>query len=222
MITALVALAAGFACLTESPSRGSIPARPSPLTSHPSRADSVYQRLFESGSTFEAFVDQARSRKDEWRRNFDSAVVPDALLARVAQAGGPWRLLVVTADGCSDSVNSVPYLARLVERVPGMQIRLVSSSVGRAVMEAHRTPDGRAATPTVILLDADYAERGCWIERPAELIAWMADQRGKVSDGELFAGKMKWYEEDKGAKSLEGIVAVIEAAGRGETLCAGK
>jgi hypothetical protein len=100
-------------------------------------------------------------------------VAPDALVTRASAAGSGWKLLVVTVPGCSDSVNSMPYLASFLDKVPSVEMRLINGTVGKAVMEAHRTPDGRAATPTVILLDDQFNERGCWIERPAPLIALM-------------------------------------------------
>ena len=101
----------------------------------------------------------------------------------------------------------------------GTEMRIVDSNVGRVVMDAHLTPDGRGATPTVVLLDANYQERGCWVERPAELRDWMLDNKGKVQDNELFEHKMAWYDEDVGAKTLVDIAAMLESAGKGEVKC---
>jgi hypothetical protein len=92
-------------------------------------------------------------------------------------------------------------------------MRLINPTMGKAVQEAHRTPDGRAATPTFILLDAEFNERGCWVERPATLIDLM-------KNGTDFNGKMEWYDKDQGASSIEEIVQVIEAAHAGSTKCA--
>ena len=47
---------------------------------------------------------------------------------------------MVAVDSCSDSVNTIPYLARLVEMVDGFDMRVVNSRVGRKVMEDHPTP----------------------------------------------------------------------------------
>jgi hypothetical protein len=116
-------------------------------------------------------------------------------------------------------VNSVPYLASFLGKVPTIEMRLIEVAVGMSVLEAHRTPDGRPATPTVILLDDQFNERGCWIERPAALIALMNGQKGTLSDGEIFEGKMQWYDKDRGASSLEEIVAMIEAAAAGSKKC---
>jgi Thioredoxin len=141
------------------------------------------------------------------------------VLTSARSAPGPWKLLVVAVDGCSDSVNTVPYIARLAEQVMGMELRIIDSNAGRPVMDAHRTPDGRGATPTVILLDASFTERGCWIERPTELRDYMLANKGKVEDKQLFDHKMTWYDEDKGTKTLADIAAMIAAAGKGEVKC---
>lgn len=182
-------------------------------------ADSVYRRLFERGVTMEQFLAAAKSRRDQWLRNYGDAVVPDVLVTKGGASAGPWKLLVVAVDGCSDSVNTIPYVAKLAEKLPGVELRIVGSDVGRPVMDGHRTPDGRSATPTIILLDDNYEERGCWIERPAELREWMLENKGKVKDSELVERKMAWYAADKGEKTMAEIAAMLEAAGRGERVC---
>ena len=187
----------------------------SAVPSHESRVpspDSTYRALYDSGSTFADFVSKATARKEQWEGNYAMKVAPDALVARASAAGSGWKLLVVTVPGCSDSVNSVPYLASFLDKVPAIEMRLISPTQGKAVQEAHRTPDGRAATPTVILLDEQFNERGCWIERPATLIELM-------KNGTNFEGKMEWYDKDRGASSLEEIVAMIEAAASGAKRC---
>lgn len=174
--------------------------------------DSTYQSLYQAGQAFADFVAGATARKAQWEANYALKVAPDALVARARATGTGWKLLVVTVPGCSDSVNSVPYIASFLDSLPGIEMRLVNSTQGRAVMEAHRTPDGRAATPTVILLDDQFNERGCWIERPAPLIAFMRE-------GGSFDGKMAWYDRDRGASTLEEIVAMMEAAAAGGRRC---
>ena len=215
MIELLHAALAATVCLAPSPT-----VTPNASTSSATVVtDSAYQRLFDGGVTMDVFLAAAKARREQWLRIYEQAAVPDAVLTTARSAIGPWRLLVVAVDGCSDSVHTVPYIARLAQRLVGVEVRIVNSDVGRSVMNAHRTPDGRGATPTVILLDANYEERGCWIERPSELRVWMLDNRAKVKDSELFEHKMKWYDEDKGGRTMAEIAAMIEAAGRGEKRC---
>lgn len=182
------------------------------FTSSETLIDSTYRALYKSGETFADFVSKATARKEQWEGNYALNVAPDVLVTRANASGSGWRLLVVTVPGCSDSVNIVPYVASLLDKVPSVEMRLISPTAGKAVQEAHRTPDGRAATPTFILLDAEFNERGCWIERPSNLIELM-------KNGTDFEGKMAWYDKDRGASSLEEIVQVIEAAHAGAVKC---
>lgn len=205
MITTVLFAIGATACSVE-------PSHESPVTSQLAIIDSTYHALYESGTTFADFVATATARKAQWEGNYAMKVAPDALVTRAIAAGSGWKLLVVTVPGCSDSVNIVPYLASLLDKIPSIEMRLINVTDGRAVMEAHRTPDGRAATPTVILLDAGFNERGCWIERPANL-------RALLSSGASFEGKMAWYDKDRGASSLEEIVQMIEAAHAGSKRC---
>jgi hypothetical protein len=219
MIVLVHAALAASACLVAPVATGGAGAGSNPPAAMSAIPDSAYRRLFEGGKTMEAFLSAAKSRKEQWAANYARGAVADASLAKARSAPGPWKLLVVAVDGCSDSVNTVPYIARLSEQVMGVELRIVDNAVGRAVMDAHRTPDGRGATPTVILLDATFQERGCFVERPAELRDWILGNKGKKADNEIFDHKMSWYDDDKGSKTVAEIAEMIEAAGKGQVKC---
>jgi hypothetical protein len=147
-------------------------------------------------------------------------VVPDALAARARDAG-KWRVLIITEPGCSDSANSVPHIAKLVQETPGLELRLTDSTVGRPWMEAHRSPDGRASTPTVLVLDEQFTIRGCWIEQPAALQEiWLPIVARGTAAAEL-ERKMDWYAADGGREILREIVEVLEGARDGRPKCPG-
>ena len=116
-------------------------------------ADSTLLALFSSGQSFPDFLAAAKARREGWLKMADSARVDDALVARAKAVGGTWHLLVVAIDACGDSMNNVPYLAKLSELVPGLDLRVVLPVNGRPVQDTHRSLDGRTATPTVVLLD---------------------------------------------------------------------
>lgn len=184
-------------------------------------ADTVpYATLYDAGTPFGVFLKKADQRVETWQGNFARAVVAPELQAR-ARAAGRYRLLVIAEDWCGDSANTIPYLARLVDQVPNLEMRIVDSSVGRPVMEAHRTPDGRAATPTVVVLDAAGAQVGCWVERPARLQTWFLENETRLERDVLYERKYAWYDEDAGASTVSDIVALLEGARAGRPLCPG-
>jgi hypothetical protein len=182
--------------------------------------DSLLVALYESGQDFATFHEQAKSRRAMWDKNWNEGRVPEDVLAQARAIGGRWRLLVVAVDGCSDSVNTVPYVARLVELVPTIEMRIVLPGPGRPVQESHRTPDGRAATPTFVLIDADGKDAGCWVERPAVLQESFIKAKAENAIDAWAGAKQGWYDADAGASTLREIVAMIAAAAGGTPTCA--
>ena len=174
-------------------------------------ADEVdYAALYGKGLTFAAFVESAGSRADSWRRKSIDAAIGEDSIARVRALPAQRRMLVIAEATCSDSVATLPYLAKLVEQSQGkLDLRVVNSTTGRAVMEAHRTPDGRAATPTIVVLGVDGEIVGAWSERPAALQTWYIDQKSVLSRAELMAQKTNWYAEDGGKSAIAEVVAIL-------------
>lgn len=177
------------------------------------------EALYKQGISFDVFLKRAVKRRDMWHASYAKGTVPDDLLARARAVPGTWHLLVVAVDSCSDSANIVPYLAHLVSAVDGLDMRIIDSDLGRVVMDAHRTPDGRAATPTIVLLNEDYDEVGCFIERPRELQQWAFQHEQKLEHDEFMKQKFAWYDEDLGRQSMSEIIALMEAGAKGADGC---
>lgn len=178
------------------------------LTALPQAPD--YAALFDNGVTFDVFMENIRARQDAWRAATAGAVVSDDAAARARALTHTWRIVAVAEDRCSDSAASLPYVAKLASAAPDkLTLRIVDSRAGRAVMEAHRTPDGRAATPTLIFI-RDDGEIRAWIERPDALVAWIAEQKKNDSRFEVLPGKTKWYADDAGRSTIGDILTLLE------------
>ncbi len=177
------------------------------------------EELYRSGLTFQEFLARADRRKAAWHEHYEQGSVSPEMIERAGAIPGRWRILAIAEDWCSDSVNTIPFLALLAERVERLEMRIVDSDAGREIMEANRTADGRAATPTLVILDEAFENAGCWIERPAELQTWALERRSKLEEGEFLRQKMAWYREDGGKQTVKEIVTVIEAAASGHRIC---
>ena len=114
-----------------------------------------YEDLYKSGLTYSGFMEEAEDQHEEWQENYARDHVALEMTPSAREIPGNWRLLIVGEDWCSDSVNTIPYIAKLVEGTDGLDMRIVDSKERRWVMEAHPTLDGRPATPTVIVLNED-------------------------------------------------------------------
>ena len=180
---------------------------------------SNWSTIYAEGITFEAFLDAADRRRDTWHTNYERAEVPDDVLERAAAIPGNWRVLVIAEDWCGDSANTIPYLARLMEQVDGFEMRVVNSEVGAPVAKTHLTPDGRPATPTVVILDSEGRDVGCWVERPAALQEWFLGAADQVSQEVRLERKYSWYDWDVGESTMSEVTDVIAAAAAGTTIC---
>ena len=211
MITAILAL--GLVACTP-------PARPFvDLSRNAVATDSTLLTIFAKGQTFAEFVAKATQRREGWLRLQKDAVVRPELVTRARAVGGAWQLLVVARDGCGDSMNSVPYAARLADSVPGLELRIVSPFEGQAAANTHRTDDGRMATPTFILLDSAGTDVGCLVELPAPLRQWTNKARATVTDDSLHAYRSTFYAKDAGVSVSTEVVELLEAARAGTPKC---
>ena len=167
--------------------------------------------MYSLGVPWDQFLASTKVAHETWLKNAGREVSP-GLTERFKRAGDGLRLLVVTADWCNDSLHSVPYIAKLASGA-GVEMRLVDFKTGKAIMDAHRTPDGRASTPTVILLRGDQ-EVAAWVERPASLQWWYLGMADAISDEELLERKMSWYDWNRGSDALTEIVVLAEQSAK--------
>jgi len=184
-------------------------------------ADSIRQ-LYESGRPFRGFLGAAKARVEDWQGNYGRGGLDPAVLARARAVPGRWRLLVTAEDWCGDSANTIPYVATLVDSLAGkVELRVVRSTPAHWLMERHKTWDGRAATPTIVLLDEQWNEVGCWVERPAALARWAREQQPKLSHEDFLEKKYAWYDADRGRETVRDVVEMIERASAGASVVCG-
>lgn len=179
-------------------------------------SDSALVALFERAQAFPEFLDGATQRLDEWYAEVAAAQVPDSLVRRAQAVGGRWRLLVVAADTCGDSLRQLPVVARLTERVHGLTMRVITPAEGGTALQArYRSLDGRRATPTWVLIDAEGSARGCVVELPAplrHLLHARRDEGTRASNPALADTALAWYRQDRGASIAAEVVTMLEAA----------
>ena len=192
------------------------------LTVLPVAGDVDLRELYEAGQTWDEFLAGADRRRELWVENWEevSPHLEPELFDRVAAVGGEWHFLVVAVAGCSDSVNTVPFLARLAASADNVHMRVVDSDVGADVMSSHPTPDGRGATPTIVLMNGDFEEAGCFIERPRWLRDYTLENPEDLDRTELYRWKMGWYAGDRGHSTAVELVEMLEAAASGSPQCA--
>lgn len=214
--TATVLLGTLLACgpRPDAPADPEDPSVASAATLGATEADSIWHL----GVSYADYLSGVRRQARLWRANSEAGL-PDPTYAERAARLGPWRLLFVAFDGCSDSVHTLPYVAALADAVEGLDLRVVEPEDGAVVQDRFRSPDGRTATPTMIVLADDGTVAGCWVEQPTPLQNWWLTEAQGEERQSRFGRKMAWYEEDRGRATLDDVLSVLEGAAAGVTVC---
>jgi Thioredoxin len=171
-----------------------------------------FARQWDEALTFERFVAESKQRSEMWAAVYRTARLPDGLVAEAAALGRPWRLLAIVEDWCGDAINTIPVVARWVERVPGLELRLVRRDQHPDLMDAYLTGTSRSI-PIVIVLTEIMEEVGHWGPRPGALQAWVLERKRAGAGKELYPEIRKWYAQDRGETALREILAVMTSAG---------
>lgn len=166
------------------------------------------ERLFRNGRTWEQFLGSVSAQRELWLRTESTVTLPPDFVERAKAASRGLQLVVVAEDWCPDSAYTVPYVARLAQSA-GVPLRIVDRAVGEPLMAAHRTPDGRTATPTIVLW-RHGRDVGAWVERPAELQHMFLSMSTSAESAQRFSQRHTWYESDRGRTVLREVLALIE------------
>ncbi len=170
-----------------------------------------YTALWDKATPFDQFLQSVRARDAQWKSRFANAAVTADVLNDIRALTDKRRILVVAIDNCSDSAWAVPYVAKLAAAVPErLELRVIGPGEGSRIQSANLTPDGRIATPTIVVLDELNAPIGAWVERPVELQAWVIKNRATVTSEVLHDHMDAWYAEDAGKATIREIVAVLK------------
>ena len=172
----------------------------------------AYAELWEKATPFDTFLAGVKAREAQWKSRFANAAVDADVLNDVRALPQKRRILVVAEDRCSDSAWAIPYIAKLAAAVPEkLDVRVLTRAQGGSrIQSAHLTPDGRLATPTVVILDEENRPIGGWVERPAELQTWFIDKKATMESGPLHEYMDEWYTKDAGKSTLREIVAILK------------
>lgn len=174
---------------------------------------------FLGGQAFEDMLAGAQKNAELWAAVWRRAEVSAAYVARVDALPGPWHLLALSADWCGDAVNTLPAIARLAALSSNTDLRILERDANLDLMDAHLTGTSRSI-PAVIVLDADYVERGWWGPRPDELQRWVLNEGQALEKSERYKHVRGWYARDRARTTLEDIVSLMERAAAGDSAAA--
>ena len=166
-------------------------------------------RRFGGGSTFEELLARSKDNSALWDALYKRAALDNEAIARVNALTHRFHLLVLNEDWCGDSVNILPYVARLAEASDHLEMRILGRDANRDLMDAHLTGNARSI-PIVIVYDWDFRELGWWGPRPGPLQRWVVTEGLALPKPDRYPLIRGWYARDKGRTIVSELLSIIE------------
>jgi len=164
-----------------------------------------FKTLWDRALSYPEFLAASTKHRGLWEGIYAIARLPGWATAAPAPDARR-RLLVLAEDWCGDASSTLPLVAKLVDHLPGFELRVLRRDENPAVMDQYLT-NGSRSIPIVIALDEDFRELGHWGPRPRELQAWVMASRGTVPKAELYPKVRQWYARDHGESTLREVLA---------------
>ena len=132
-------------------------------------ASVVTPERFDSGFTYEEYIDQIKVNKARFQGFYDGFRVKSesaaALSALAQRPDGPSKMLVLGEDWCGDVIRGLPVLARVAE-VAGLEMKVFPRDENHDIMNEFLKNGQWMSIPTAVFYTKDHQYICHWIERP--------------------------------------------------------
>jgi Thioredoxin len=128
----------------------------------------VTRERFEQGLTAQQYLDQMSVNKERLLRGLDAVGLPGADSGVLHRLGATRRILVITEDWCGTSLAVLPYVFRLAEATPGVELRVFLRDDNPDLMSQYLKDGRHRSIPVVVFFDEAFTELARFIERRPE------------------------------------------------------
>jgi hypothetical protein len=123
---------------------------------------------FEQGMTLEQYIDHMSVNRERFVEKLDGTTIGPEDTRLLARLGTARRVLVLSEDWCGTCLAHVPYVAKLVEGDPRIEMRLFPRDQNLDVMDQYLKKGLYRAIPVFVFFDEHMNEVARFIEsRPA-------------------------------------------------------
>jgi hypothetical protein len=120
---------------------------------------------WETAIDYQDFLKKAREHVELMKARYSDLQLNDADLEALGSIQNEIRILVIGTDRCSDSIGTIPILARMVAASPKVQLGILDSDANARYHQQFKV-NGKRKTPVVLFLNKDLEELCRWVERP--------------------------------------------------------
>lgn len=180
--------------------------------------DTIDQLLAENKTTGsnhdESYLNYTKMNVQRMNRWDKTAKISPELVQIVTSISSPQVWLVITEAWCGDAAQTIPFMAKLAELNPLIELKLVLRDENPELMNAYLTAGARSI-PVMIGLSGDLSqELFIWGPKPEflknRLKAYKLDPQN-ISSQEFSDGTHLWYARDKNKALAEELTPLIAA-----------
>lgn len=114
---------------------------------------------------YKDFLKKAREHVEMMKARYDGLQLNETDLDTLGSIQNDIRILVIGTARCSDSVGTIPILAKIDAATPKIQLRILDSDANSSYHQQFKV-NGKRKTPVVLFLNQEHEELCRWVERP--------------------------------------------------------
>jgi hypothetical protein len=174
----------------------------------------VTRDQFREGYTWDEWLEVVGETHEAWRSRYEEARLGE-LRAEYQLVPGSRHVLCVVDEACTDSVGTVPYIAKACEQAGaagGVELRIFSRREHPELLSQFQS-QGRLATPVCVVFDDAWVQVGRWGPRPEAAERFIAHWRPDAAGDSLDEALDLWYSADEGRSTLREFLAVLRGQG---------
>jgi hypothetical protein len=130
----------------------------------------VSAERFAQGMTVPEYVAQMHTNREAFTRLLAEAAVRPEDREAMRALGRKIKILTITEDWCPDSLRTIPVLARLVDGLPDVEMRVFLRDDSPDVMEQYLKRGQFRAIPVFAVFDEEMNEVGRMIEAKMNVV----------------------------------------------------
>jgi hypothetical protein len=124
----------------------------------------VTKERFEQGLTLEQYVDQMSINRERFVEALDATIIEPEEARVLERFGAARRVLVITEDWCGTCLAEVPFVAKLIEGRPGIEMRLFPRDANLDLMDQYLKKGLYRSIPVFAFFDEHMNEVARFIE----------------------------------------------------------
>ncbi len=172
--------------------------------------------LLEEGKTtgtnqLESMINYAALNQKRMRKWDKIGKLTSELMDKLMSVDRKMTWLAITEGWCGDAAQNLPFLNKMAELNPNIDLRFVLRDENLPLIDAFLTNGGRSI-PKLIALDDSHNVLGTWGPRPEPVQqAFLENKISQEKTGKEFTEYLHlWYAKDKGLTLQSEFLAILD------------